>query len=531
MIRSWRAEHAGDAQPLDDQAPPGRICVCVRKRPISEKERQKDDHDSITCFNPIVWVHTSKFRVDGITKYLDHTPFEFDHAFDETVDNDVVYLHTAMPLMDFACRGVGGRATCFAYGQTGSGKTHTMNGIQLMLREDLFILLSNPEEEGACSLKNTDVLLAFFELYNGRVQDLLNNGQRLKLLEDGKGEINITGLRQVPVTDPESFSKLLEEGNNARTTHMTEANDTSSRSHAICQIVLLDKETKKLKGKLSLVDLAGSERGDDTKSHNSQRRQESKDINASLLSLKECIRALEGADGTRKAHVPYRGSKLTLLLKDCFTSPRAMTTMIATVSPGASAADHSLNTLRYADRIKEKRKQIKKVTASKNTTTNFTSKEMSNVKSQQDMQQKPKAVTRTSGFPEDEKSNKSLDRSEADPQITEELLIDLHDSEEESVGSLLDEGDLLNNDGTSSIREQQKDIVKSHKDFIRAYEELLSMEGEWLELIQPADVTSEEIEEYARNLGDILDQKQSMINDLHEKMIAFREETVNGQQT
>ena len=156
-----------------------------------------------------------------------------------------------------------------------------------------------------------------------------------------------------------------------RTTHTTEANDTSSRSHAICQIFLRDRHSGKrgrlgkLRGKLSLVDLAGSERGTDTKSHNAQRRTESAEINTSLLSLKECIRAL----GQRKAttslpstsassggvHVPYRGSKLTLILKDCFTSPQARTTMIATVSPGASATDHSLNTLRYADRIKEQR--------------------------------------------------------------------------------------------------------------------------------------------------------------------------------
>jgi kinesin family protein 2/24 len=114
---------------------------------------------------------------------------------------------------------------------------------------------------------------------------------------------------------------------------------------------LRDKESQKLKGKLSLVDLAGSERGSDTKSHNKQRRTESSDINTSLLALKECIRALGGSS----KHVPYRASKLTLILKDCFTSSLARTTMIATVSPGASSADHTINTLRYADRIKEKK--------------------------------------------------------------------------------------------------------------------------------------------------------------------------------
>ena len=114
--------------------------------------------------------------------------------------------------------------------------------------------------------------------------------------------------------------------------------------------MLRDKGNGKLRGKLSLVDLAGSERGSDTKSHNRQRRTESSEINTSLLALKECVRALD--NGSSK-HVPYRASKLTLILKDCFTSSLARTTMIATVSPGASSADHTINTLRYADRIKE----------------------------------------------------------------------------------------------------------------------------------------------------------------------------------
>jgi kinesin family protein 2/24 len=69
---------------------------------------------------------------------------------------------------------------------------------------------------------------------------------------------------------------------------VTEANDTSLQSHASCQIIFRNKASRKLTGKLSLVNLAGSERGNDTKSHNTQRRTESVEINTSLLALKEC---------------------------------------------------------------------------------------------------------------------------------------------------------------------------------------------------------------------------------------------------
>jgi kinesin family protein 2/24 len=226
---------------------------------------------------------------------------------------------------------------------SGIGKTFTMSGIQQILAHDLYGELRDQKVEH-------DITLAFFELYGGYVQDLLHGRKRCKLLEDGRGEVNITGLQEVPAKTAADFLRIIEDGHSQRTTHTTEANDCSSRSHAICQVFLRDHSSGKLQGKLTLVDLAGSERGSDTKSHNSQRRTESADINTSLLSLKECIRAL----GQKNVHVPYRGSKLTLILKDCF-SPDSKTTMIATVSPGASATDHSLNTLRYADRIKEQR--------------------------------------------------------------------------------------------------------------------------------------------------------------------------------
>ena len=99
-----------------------------------------------------------------------------------------------------------------------------------------------------------------------------------------------------------------------------------------------------------LVDLAGSERAADCQSNNRQRRMEGASINTSLLALKECIRALDN----RSTHVPFRASKLTMVLRDSFLDPHnSKIVMIACINPGSSSADHTLNTLRYAQRLKQ----------------------------------------------------------------------------------------------------------------------------------------------------------------------------------
>jgi len=468
IIAKWREEHAMEANPhsADGEA---RIVICVRKRPISEKEVTRKDHDCVTCLHPVVWVHASKLRVDGISKYLDHSSFSLDHAFDELVTTQEVYEYSTLPLLEFTLLGTGGRATVFAYGQTGSGKTYTMQGIQNMVVEELFNLLQ--EGTRGCSLDNTKVTVAFFEIYGGFIQDLLNDRNRLKILEDGQGEIVVTGLQEHEAQDAPHLLEMVTTGNLIRTTHATEANDTSSRSHAICQIFLRNKVTGKLSGKMSLVDLAGSERGTDTKQHNSQRRNESAEINTSLLALKECIRAL---DKPGNNHVPYRASKLTLVLKDCFTSSQARTTMIATMSPGASSADHTLNTLRYADRIKEKR-----VGVSDDKSSAMHSKQL----------------TRPLPRPPDAPARVPVSRNEDEAELRRTV---------------------------QALFEQEEQLLNTHMNNIQINAELLTEEGKMLQSVQRNDVSEEEIEDYAARLTEILDHKAHLIEDLADKMDAFR---------
>ena len=167
------------------------------------------------------------------------------------------------------------------------------------------------------------------------------------------------------------------DGMSIRTSGTTAANSNSSRSHAVLQIILktsspitaqsnissssrnnnhnnpaVPRRLMKEVGKMSLIDLAGSERGKDTASGDRLQRMEGSEINKSLLALKECIRALGRGDG---CHVPFRGSTLTKVLRDSFIGDKSKVCMIAMVSPTHSDVENTMNTLRYADRVKELR--------------------------------------------------------------------------------------------------------------------------------------------------------------------------------
>jgi len=466
----------------------------------------------VTCLHPTdVWVHSAKLKVDGITKYLDHNSFRFDFSFDENVSTEQVYNKSTLPLIHFVCAGKGGRATVFAYGQTGSGKTYTMGGIQAMVAQDIFMMLNDQNNENTnSSVEDTKISVAFFELYGGRVQDLLNERQRLRILEDGRGEIVVSGLEEFEANDPKEFLALVDKGNKNRTTHATEANDTSSRSHAICQINLRSKTTNRLRGKLSLVDLAGSERGTDTKSHNRQRRTESSEINKSLLALKECIRALDSGKGVA-AHVPYRASKLTQILKDCFTSKLAKTTMIATVSPGASSADHTLNTLRYADRVKEKKvgKEIavKPLNNKKHASSTgpFMSSPPRNIKESPELKKRQNSGPLPSEDPDD--------------------LDVLHASLKENLSSVMKEetGNVAALHRTvQNLFDEEENLLNLHMSVIQANAELLTEEGRLLQAVQGDDVDDYDIDQYASRLRTILDKKAHMITNLQEKLASVK---------
>ncbi|NWV44402.1 KIF24 protein, partial [Grantiella picta] len=329
-----------------------KIRVCVRKRPLSLREVRRGEVNVITVRDKeTLLVHEKKEAVD-LTQYILQHVFYFDEVFGESCTNQDVYMKTAYPLIQHIFNG--GNATCFAYGQTGAGKTYTMMGnhrnpgLYALAAKDIFRHL-----EAAPSRKDRIVFISFYEIYCGQLYDLLNGRKRLFAREDGKRVVQIVGLREVQVDSVDQLLEVILKGGKERSTGATAVNSDSSRSHAVIQIQIKDTANRAF-GRISFIDLAGSERAADARDTDRQTKMEGAEINQSLLALKECIRALD----QEHMHTPFRQSKLTQVLKDSFIG-NSKTCMIANVSPSHIATEHTLNTLRYADRVKELKKGIR----------------------------------------------------------------------------------------------------------------------------------------------------------------------------
>ncbi len=87
------------------------------------------------------------------------------------------------------------------------------------------------------SNKNFEFYVSFFEIYGGRLYDLLNAKNKLQVLEDKNQKVQIFGLEEKLASSPDEMRSIIEMANSIRTTHNTVTNETSSRSHAICNVI------------------------------------------------------------------------------------------------------------------------------------------------------------------------------------------------------------------------------------------------------------------------------------------------------
>lgn len=349
------------------------MTVVVRIRPQNHRELETESHavtqmvdENVLVFDPKEEINDmfsgAKFRDRGITcRKRKDLKFVFDRVFNENSTQQEVFEFTTKQILEGVLNGY--NCSVFAYGATGSGKTHTMlgsvdqPGVMYLTMQQLYERIEQMKDEKIC-----EVAVSYLEVYNEQIQDLLEPKGSLAVREDPqKGTV----VQRLSFHQPKTAKELLEmlaSGNQNRTQHPTEANATSSRSHAVFQVYVKQQDriasiSKNLRvAKMCLIDLAGSERVTSTKAQGARFR-EGANINRSLLALGNVINALADGKG-KKSHIPYRDSKLTRLLKDSLGG-NCRTVMIATVSPSASSYEDTYNTLKYANRAKDIKSSLK----------------------------------------------------------------------------------------------------------------------------------------------------------------------------
>ncbi|XP_058605447.1 kinesin-like protein KIF1A isoform X10 [Onychostoma macrolepis] len=348
------------------------VKVAVRVRPFNSREMGKDSKciiqmtgNTTTIINPKQPKESKSFNFDY--SYWSHTtPEDVNYACQKQVYKDI---GEEMLLHAFE----GYNVCIFAYGQTGAGKSYTMmgkqekdqEGIIPLLCEDLFTKISgNNDNSMAYSVE-----VSYMEIYCERVRDLLNpkNKGNLRVREHPLMGPYVEDLSKLAVTSYNDIQDLMDSGNKARTVAATNMNETSSRSHAVFNIIFTQKRhdsdtenTSEKVSKISLVDLAGSERADSTGAKGT-RLKEGANINKSLTTLGKVISALAEIDSAPnknkkkkkvESFIPYRDSVLTWLLRENLGG-NSRTAMVAALSPADINYDETLSTLRYADRAKQ----------------------------------------------------------------------------------------------------------------------------------------------------------------------------------
>ncbi|XP_064239497.1 kinesin-like protein KIF1A isoform X16 [Aotus nancymaae] len=348
------------------------VKVAVRVRPFNSREMSRDSKciiqmsgSTTTIVNPKQPKETPKsFSFDY--SYWSHTsPEDINYASQKQVYRDI-----GEEMLQHAFEGY--NVCIFAYGQTGAGKSYTMmgkqekdqQGIIPQLCEDLFSRINDTSNDNM----SYSVEVSYMEIYCERVRDLLNpkNKGNLRVREHPLLGPYVEDLSKLAVTSYNDIQDLMDSGNKARTVAATNMNETSSRSHAVFNIIFTQKRhdaetniTTEKVSKISLVDLAGSERADSTGAKGT-RLKEGANINKSLTTLGKVISALAEMDSgpnknkkkKKTDFIPYRDSVLTWLLRENLGG-NSRTAMVAALSPADINYDETLSTLRYADRAKQ----------------------------------------------------------------------------------------------------------------------------------------------------------------------------------
>ncbi|KAH7857563.1 hypothetical protein Vadar_014050 [Vaccinium darrowii] len=254
---------------------------------------------------------------------------------------------------------LGDKCTIMMYGPTGSGKSHTMFGCVKqpgIVYRSLKDILGEGDggTDDQCAGVGTFVQVSVLEIYNEEIYDLLstNNGvglsfgwskgnaSKVRLEVMGKKAKNATFISGTEAT---KISKEIQKVEKRRIVKSTLCNERSSRSH--CMIIL---DVPTVGGRLMLVDMAGSENIEQAGQNGLEAKMQTGKINQGNIALKRVVESIANGD----SHVPFRDSKLTMLLQDSFEDDKSKILMILCASPDPKEMHKTISTLEYGAKAK-----------------------------------------------------------------------------------------------------------------------------------------------------------------------------------
>ncbi|CAH2079200.1 unnamed protein product, partial [Thlaspi arvense] len=247
---------------------------------------------------------------------------------------------------------VGNKCTIMMYGPTGAGKSHTMFGCGKqpgIVYRSLRDILGDSDQDGV-----TFVQVTVLEVYNEEIYDLLSTNSsnnlgigwpkgastKVRLEVMGKKAKNATFISG---TEAGKIAKEIVKVEKRRIVKSTLCNERSSRSH--CMIIL---DVPTVGGRLMLVDMAGSENIDQAGQTGFEAKMQTAKINQGNIALKRVVESIANGD----SHVPFRDSKLTMLLQDSFEDDKSKILMILCASPDPKEMHKTLCTLEYGAKAK-----------------------------------------------------------------------------------------------------------------------------------------------------------------------------------
>ena len=337
------------------------IKVCCRFR--KEFDHAEDEYDAWGFDEEAATIYYGERNTKSEKKWV------YDYILVPDCTQEQMYEKVAKKtVVDFT---EGYNGTIFAYGQSGSGKTYSMLGPDSVFETlassaenelygitpravyQIFNIFKDFERSGT----KWKLTLSYIEIYNEKVKCLLSKKDGLKIREDPNEGFVIPEKESIDCNSPLAVFEGINLASRNRATGATNQNERSSRSHAILQLELIYNSIDGLvrKSHLSLVDLAGSERIAKTGAEG-QRLKEAQKINQSLTTLGMVIMSLT-TPGCK--HIPFRNSKLTLILKDSLGGS-SKTTLLCTASRLKRHSEESIQTLYFASRAKTIKNNAKK---------------------------------------------------------------------------------------------------------------------------------------------------------------------------